>query len=64
MSKVFEEDQGQDAQNLLHPLIMEGEKYYDYLKPSLQEPSEGGGYQIQHITNKITTNLDGIEDNH
>jgi hypothetical protein len=62
MSKVFDDDQGQDTQNLLQPLIAE-EKDYEHFKPSLQEPSEGGGYQIQHTTNKLTTNLDTIEDN-
>ena len=49
MSKVFDDDQGQDTQNLLQPLIAE-EKDYEHFKPSLQEPSEGGGYQIQHTT--------------
>ena len=65
MSKVFDDDQGQDTQNLLQPLIAE-EKGYEHFKPSLQEPSEGAGYQIQHTTSKTTTTnlLETIEDSH
>ena len=63
MSKVFDDDRSQDAEKLLQPLIAE-EKDYEPFKPSLQEPSEGGGYRIQHTTKMLTTNLDEIEDNH